>query len=105
MGHTFKCRTLPVSVIPGHVEEHRSLPRHENPNPGQATVGVKSPVAEDGTTTGPSSATTSSPVGAPYSSTGTIREATAAGTREPSRRRLATKPYAPCIRERQEVAS
>jgi hypothetical protein len=75
----------PCQSPPATWEDHRSLPRHENPNPGQATVGVKSPVAGDGPVVVPSSAITSSPVGAaPYSPTGTIREAAAAGTREPS---------------------
>jgi hypothetical protein len=72
----------PCQSPPATWEDHRSLPRHENPNPGQATVGVKSPVAGDGPVVVPSSAITSSPVVVPP--TGTIREAAAAGTREPS---------------------
>jgi hypothetical protein len=81
--------------------------RHENPGrPYSAGSGVKSPMTEDGPVVVPSSVIPSSPVeAAPYSSTGTIREAAAAGLESLPRRRLATEPYAPCIRERQEVAS
>jgi hypothetical protein len=76
----------PCQSFPATWEDHRSLPRHENPGrPYSAGSGVKNPMTEDGPVVVPSSVIPSSPVGAaPYSPTGTIREAAAAGTREPS---------------------